>query len=170
VENEAFYTTAAQVLPTILIALAIEANLVFSRLQHRLADALKQRWQVDSADYVPRGPAFRPSGLGPRELSPEENERFRNEDRQQAQRQVDELRRQISNGGGYALLFGILFLLGELAALSVVFLGSSTTLGAGGVKLTTIAGPTAAIALVALSVLAVIVPLSRLPVGMMGRA
>jgi hypothetical protein len=146
VRNEAFYSTAAQVLPTILIALAVEANLLFERLRRRVDKARERVREMRTPGY--RSP-FPDADVGV--LMERERARIATSE--------DALR----SGRKSAIKIAYVFLAGELTASAVLFLGVELRLPVIELEVTTLAGPVVAIALVGLSAIAVWLPIRRLP-------
>jgi hypothetical protein len=151
VRTEVFYVTAAQVLPMLLIALAVEVNLLLERRRRALEQVHRQ--MIDVFETLAREAAT----VGQDQPDVSENHlRLHREI-------INEYRwwfrhHQAGTGGQrrWSIRAGIVFMLGETAAVVALLVGPDGAVGL-------VAGPVTAFALLALSLLAAILPLLRLP-------
>ena len=128
--QEEFYATAAQVLPTLLVALAVETGLMLAREVGAIESTVQMRPPPDILSRVLHGRLNRVKGLR-----------------------------------GYALFTAALFVLGELAALAALYFGPQQriSVGSASAEIGQLAAPVIGLAVLTATVLAVALPLSRLP-------
>lgn len=150
VRNEAFYAVAAQVLPTLLIALAVEANLLLERRRKALEQAHQQMIEVFETL------ARQAEAVAPGRPDVAENHLRLHEET------INEYRwwfrhHQVGMGGQrrWAIRAGVAFMLGETASVVALMAGPG--------RLWVVAAPLTALALLFLSLLVVILPVLRFP-------
>ncbi|SCF27602.1 hypothetical protein GA0070612_5736 [Micromonospora chokoriensis] len=180
VEHEAFYSTTAQVLPTIMIALAVEANLLLQRQRKDLEDAhgalaseyeqAKMRAEAERERQHPtsRGTSGSTVGAGrasvgiPSLPAPfyEHHKRLYEQQKKIFSNHQAALERQRN----VAIVTGLVFLIGEIAAVSALLLGPGTVIPVES-RLTVgqLCVPFAGFAIVALSISVIVLPVLRFP-------
>lgn len=139
VRNEAFYTTAAQVLPTLLIALAVELHLLWKQQKDSLLQARRER--ENSLLEAFRGPSADERLMVLVEVA---NVRWTEQEYR-----YERLYRA-------AQLAAYVFVVGEGAAFVVLGVGTAGWLPM-------VAGPITALSTACLGVLVVVTPFARLP-------
>jgi hypothetical protein len=143
--NEQFYSTAAQVLPTLVIAIVIEVAARYRVFWEYLTAASRRH---DEAQHR----YFEKSASGVSEPELRQAER----DWKQAEQVLLNVNRTIPDQPELkiALALAVVFLLGEIGSLFVLFVGT-------GGWLPTVAGPVALAAMILLSLASIVLPFLR---------
>jgi hypothetical protein len=141
VRNEAFYSTAAQVLPTLLIALVVEMHFLWGRQIEVLREARTKRAASIMAFVADSSPAGFPRPVDRLDIA---SIRWVSEELRHAR-----LYRAVRSAAW-------LFLVGEAAAFTVLCVGTKSWLAS-------VAGPVTALSIAGLTTLTVFLPLRRLP-------